>query len=255
LEKALKALAMTMTDIQFTPERWQQVFAAFKGEPQQLAGIEELRQAICQADPGLLTESASWLASYREKPPAPAWPLTKEQLGRIMLCSPSSLPDSLMDDLAAAANTFHLDNLNLAYFLGQCGEESGGLRYPVEIASGAAYEGRRDLGNLNAGDGVKFAGTGWIQVTGRYNHQAFSDYLNSIGKYDPKIMEIGKTYTSEVYPWSISAFWWFNNGMISYCKQRPDVDHVGQRVNGQYPPRGAAERRAYTARAFKELGE
>jgi len=182
------------------------------------------------------------------------WPLTKEQLGRIMLCSASSLPDGLMDDLAAAVNTFHLDQLNLAYFLGQVGEESGGLRYPLEIASGEDYEGRHDLGNIHPGDGIKYAGTGWIQVTGRAHHQAFSDYQTSIGKPDPKIMEIGKIYTCEVYPWSISAFWWHSNGMVPYCQAKPDVDRVGQRVNGQYPPRGAAERRAYTSRAFKELG-
>lgn len=246
---------MTINDIQLTPERWRQFWEHFKGEPQQLAGIEELRQAICQADPGLLTESASWAQNFRKPQPKPQWPLTKAQLGRIMLCSPNSLPDGLMDDLAAAAEAFHLDRINLAYFLGQCGEESAGLRYPVEIASGAAYEGRSDLGNHRAGDGIKFAGTGWIQVTGRHNHQAFADYLEGIGKADPKIMEVGKTYTSEIYPWSISAFWWSNNGMVEYCKTRPDVDRVGQRVNGQYPPRGAAERRAYTERAMKELGE
>lgn len=253
---------MTINDIQLTPERWLAFWTNFKNEPQQRAGIEELRQAICQADPGLLTESASWVQNFhKEQPPTllhkadNEWPLTKEQLGRIMLCHPSSLPDSLMNDLAAAVDAFHLDRLNLAYFLGQAGEESGGLRYPVEIASGAAYEGRADLGNRREGDGVKFAGTGWIQVTGRNNHQAFSDYLEGLGKPDPKIMEIGKTYTSEVYPWSISAFWWFDNGMINFCKARPDVDRVGQRVNGQYPPRGAAERRAYTERAFRELGE
>ena len=44
-----------------------------------------------------------------------------------------------------------------------------------------------------------FAGTGWIQVTGRYNHQRFADAMG-----DPKIMELGKTYTSEKYPWSIA---------------------------------------------------
>ena len=71
MEKALKALTMTINDLQFTPERWQQVWHAFKGEPQQLAGIEELRQAICQADPGLLTESASWLANFHKEQPQP----------------------------------------------------------------------------------------------------------------------------------------------------------------------------------------
>jgi hypothetical protein len=43
--------------------------------------------------------------------------------------------------------------------------------------------------------------------------------------------------------------------MNELCDGHPDVDRVGQRVNGQYPPRGAAERRAYTERAMQELGE
>ena len=51
---------MAMSDITFSPERWSQFWASFKGEPQQLAGIEELRQHIAQSDPGLLTENASW---------------------------------------------------------------------------------------------------------------------------------------------------------------------------------------------------
>ena len=62
-----------------------------------------------------------------------------------------------------------------------------GLRYPVEIHDGSNYEGREDLGNTQPGDGVKFAGTGWIQVTGRYNHQRFADAIG-----DPKIMELGR---------------------------------------------------------------
>ena len=71
-------------------------------------------------------------------------------------------------------------------------------------------------------------------MTGRFNHQAFSDYLQKQGTYDFKIMEVGKTYTSEIYPWSISGHWWWANNMNEYCSQNPPVDRVGQRVNGRY---------------------
>jgi hypothetical protein len=59
-----------MTSIPLTAERWSQFWANYKGEPQQQAGIEELRQAIVQADPELLAEGASWVQEFRKAQPA-----------------------------------------------------------------------------------------------------------------------------------------------------------------------------------------
>jgi putative chitinase len=61
----------------------------------------------------------------------------------------------------------------LAHFLGQLIHESGSFRYMEEIASGAAYEGRADLGNRESGDGKRFKGRGPIQITGRANYRYF----------------------------------------------------------------------------------
>ena len=63
--------------------------------------------------------------------------------------------------------------LERAHFLAQCAHESGGFIYREELASGAAYEGRRDLGNTQSGDGVRFKGRGYIQLTGRANYTKF----------------------------------------------------------------------------------
>ena len=241
-----------------TQKGWSDFWKYFQGEPHQQDAVRMLYE---QMPVSLLEDDSAWILKYRETPeapPAPEWPITKEQMGKIMQCSAGSLPDSLMDDYALCVQNCNMDTLEQVYFLGQCGHESAGLRYPMEIASGADYEWRTDLGNTQAGDGVKFAGTGWIQVTGRANHQNFANYMGSIGQPDPNIMAIGKTWSSERYPWSISGNWWRNNNMQAMCRARKQctnsqIDEIGARVNGRNRPNGADDRIAYTDRAYRTL--
>ncbi len=250
---------MILVMAKITVEEFRNFFKYYNSEEHQIKAIDllydELDCNCCEH----LEHDDEWIRTYRKqaqaepKPPG-KWPITKSQLGEIMGCSADSLPDALMDDFAKCVDLYQMNDLSIAYFLGQCGHESAGLRYPVEIASGAAYQGRTDLNNIYPGDGVRYAGTGWIQVTGRYNHQAFSDYLQKKGEFDPNIMEVGKTYSSEKYPWSISGFWWHDNKMNEYCATNPPVDRVGQRVNGRYLPNGYEDRRVYSRRAFSVLG-
>jgi hypothetical protein len=56
----------------FTADRWRQFWENFKGEPQQVAGVEELRQAIAAVSPDLLSEDASWVATFHKAQPRPA---------------------------------------------------------------------------------------------------------------------------------------------------------------------------------------
>lgn len=87
-------------------------------------------------------------------------------------------------------------------FLSQIGHESGGLRYTQELASGSAYEGNTDLGNVYAGDGVKFKGRGLIQLTGRANYQKMSEKTGKDLINNPKQVEEPDTATQ------VSAIWW-----------------------------------------------
>jgi len=59
-------------------------------------------------------------------------------------------------------------------FLSQIGVESARLQRTEEYASGEQYEGRLTLGNIYAGDGVRFKGRGLIQLTGRSNYEKMS---------------------------------------------------------------------------------
>tara|TARA_B100000035_G_scaffold153294_1_gene130601 strand:- start:948 stop:2588 length:1641 start_codon:yes stop_codon:yes gene_type:complete len=80
--------------------------------------------------------------------------------------------------LAAMSRAGIVDPTERAMFLAQMAHESGNFRYDEEIASGQAYEGRADLGNTQPGDGVRYKGRGYIQLTGRANYR---DYGNRLG--------------------------------------------------------------------------
>lgn len=69
------------------------------------------------------------------------------------------------------------DPAQIAYIFATSEHESHLGQWMVEFASGKAYEGRRDLGNTQPGDGVRFKGRGFCQVTGRANYKMWSQKL------------------------------------------------------------------------------
>src|SRR5688500_9056933 len=79
----------------------------------------------------------------------------------------------ILPALQRAMSRFNIDESKLreAHFMAQVLHESGGFQFKRELASGRAYEGRRDLGNTRSGDGPRYKGRGWIQVTGRANYR------------------------------------------------------------------------------------
>jgi peptidoglycan hydrolase-like protein with peptidoglycan-binding domain len=70
------------------------------------------------------------------------------------------------------------DPAQVAYILATADHESLLGKYMEELASGAAYEWRTDLGNNQPGDGRRFKGRGYVQITGRINYTDWSNRLN-----------------------------------------------------------------------------
>lgn len=127
----------------------------------------------------------------------------------------------------------------VAAFLSQIGVESGNLKWTEELASGAAYEGRRDLGNTQPGDGVRFKGRGLIQLTGRANYTAFAKAMNR-----PDILQNPSIVSKDPMLAVESAIYYWNSRKgLRQAAQAGDIDRVSRLVNGG--TNGINERRAY----------
>ena len=131
-----------------------------------------------------------------------------------------------------------------ASFVAQLAHESGQLLYVRELASGAAYEGRKDLGNVLPGDGVRFRGRGLIQVTGRSNYAACGKALGLDLLAQPALLE--QTVNA-----CRSAGWFWQSRGLNALADSGDQVAVTRRINGG--TNGLTERLAYFKVAQKVL--
>ncbi|HMF70610.1 MAG TPA: hypothetical protein VK616_04005 [Flavitalea sp.] len=114
-------------------------------------------------------------------------------------------------------------------FMAQVSHESGGLFYTEELASGQAYEGRKDLGNVYPGDGVKFKGRGLIQITGRTNYQALSHDLQADFINNPALLggkNIHLCSPDQLKYAALSAGWFWN---------KTGLNSIADKINSQQP--------------------
>ena len=144
----------------------------------------------------------------------------------------------------------YMHNYNLcgklreAAFLATVIHESGHFRYTREIASGAAYEGRKDLGNIYKGDGVKFRGRGLIQLTGRSNYERASKALGVDFVSNPQLLEQPR------YATQVSCWWWADKG-LNEVADTGNFRKVTRIVNGGY--NGFSDREFWYKKALEIL--
>lgn len=134
--------------------------------------------------------------------------------------------------------------LRIAHFMGQVTHECAGFRTTEEFASGAAYEGRRDLGNIEEGDGKRYKGRGLIQLTGRANYRRIGGVLNLPLEDNPELAAEPATSLK------IACEYW-KMRKINVAADRNDLIRVTRLVNGGL--NGLEDRRKYLKKAKTAL--
>lgn len=169
------------------------------------------------------------------------------------------VPDSVLAQIPDTAKRFNITTpLRLAHFLAQCGHESGGFkavsenlnysadglkkifpkyfpgalnesyaRQPEKIAN-RVYSSRMGNGDEKSGEGFKFRGRGYIQLTGKSNYAAFDKLVDDDIIANPDLV-------ATKYPLASAAFFFNNNSLWSICDKGADdatVTAVTKRVNG-----------------------
>jgi putative chitinase len=170
------------------------------------------------------------------------------------------IPDTVISQIPDTASKFNINTpLRLAHFLAQCGHESGGFkvtsenlnysakglmgifkkyfptqalaesyqRQPQKIAN-KVYASRMDNGTESSGDGFKFRGRGYIQLTGRANYTAFGKAINEDIANNPDVVS-GK------YALLSAAWFWSKNGLNTLADGGSSdqvVTSITKRVNG-----------------------
>jgi putative chitinase len=178
------------------------------------------------------------------------------------------LPAAVIAQIPATAAEFGITtNLRLAHFLAQCALESTGftatvenLNYraarlmqifpkyfrgvdpaayannPAKIAN-RVYANRMGNGDEASGDGFKFRGRGYIQLTGKNNYTSFSTFVGEDCVANPDLV-------ATKYPLASAAFYFNSNKIWAICDRGADdatVTRVSIAVNGN-PPHGVPER-------------
>jgi putative chitinase len=170
------------------------------------------------------------------------------------------IPDSVISQIPGIQDKFEINTpLRLAHFLAQCGHESGGFRlvkenlnysakglmgifkkyFPNEVLAkqyerkpekiaNKVYSSRMGNGDEASGEGAKFCGRGYIQLTGKSNYQAFFKSIGADVNTDPITV-------ATQYPLA-SAAWFFNkNGLHKIADGGATdavVTSITKRVNG-----------------------
>lgn len=176
--------------------------------------------------------------------------MNKEQLLEIVELKEPQLTQ-VLEALEKTFTDFQINTpLRQSHFLAQVIHESGEFKYMKEIWGNTpaqqAYDTRVDLGNTpeKDGDGFKYRGRGWIQLTGKANYRAFSK--------DVKLDFLNNPDLVAQYPYvALAAGWFWVKKGLNTLADKDDIAAITKRINGGY--NGLDDRKKYLALAKKAL--
>jgi predicted chitinase len=121
-----------------------------------------------------------------------------------------------------------------AMFCAQVGEESISLTAPTELESGSKYEGRTDLGNTHPGDGVRFKGRSFIQITGRSHYRELSRWAHSKGLAPSATYFIDhpRQLATDKYVWLGPIFYWTVARPMNDFADAGNIEGATKAING-----------------------
>jgi putative chitinase len=179
--------------------------------------------------------------------------ITSPQVQNII--TPVKYNDVKLQDITNALNEtftrFNIDTpLRASHFLAQVLHESSAFRFSVEIWGNTEaqkrYDTRVDLGNTPAldGDGFKYRGRGWIQMTGKTNYRMAGVAFGQDFLTHPELL--GKE------PWdSLAAGWFWNRRKLNAFADADDVVTITKKINGGF--NGLNDRRMWLQKAKQVL--
>jgi putative chitinase len=166
------------------------------------------------------------------QPVAPSQPPLTVTGQRLLRLAPSGKP-AIIANVAARFDRLAREQgittrLRLCHFLAQAAHETDGFRTLEEYGGPAyliRYEGRRDLGNTQAGDGIRYHGRGIFQLTGRFNYRRFGEILGIDLEAEPDLAKAPDIALAVAF-----AYW--RERRINAAADADDVAGVTRLING-----------------------
>lgn len=190
---------------------------------------------------GIVWASAAPVEAQHKNEPAPAPAVSGPSAELLSAAMGGSLPldryAQLLPGVLSCLEACEANNVErVAEWLAQIGHESAGLQWMEELADGSQYEGRADLGNTSPGDGSRYKGRGPIQITGKNNYTAVSQWAHSQGYVDSPtyFVDNPEKLADDVYGFMGTAWYWTvaRGSAINEACDRGDLVEVTRLING-----------------------